>query len=99
MKLVSELKAGDYIAFGFSYNGGKANEIMVTGITGIHKGAFIVHFLYGHHSMSELIKQEDVLAIGNTNGETKIKGWSGKFDLINSEHPLILKNTKTELKK
>ncbi len=89
MKKVNELKSGDYIAFGFNYHGGNPEEIVVTNITSLHEGGFIVHFLYGHKSLSEFIKYADVLAIGNPEGKTKIRGWSGRFDLINSEHPLI----------
>ncbi len=92
MKKVTELKEGDYIAFGFNYNGGEPKEIVVTNITSLHEGGFIVHFLYGYKSLSEFIKYADVLAIGNADGKTRIKGWSGKFDLINTDHPLILED-------
>ncbi len=95
MKKVEELKEGDYIAFGFDYNGGEPKEIVVSNITSLHDGGFIVHFLYGHKSLSEFIKYDNVLAIGNAEGKTKIKGWSGYFDLINAEHPLIRENTES----
>ncbi len=95
MKKVAELKNGEYIAFGFDYNGGDPKEIMVADITSKHDGGFIAHFMYGYKSLSEFIKYEDILAIGNTEGKTKIKGWSGHFDLINSEHPLIVVNAES----
>lgn len=89
MKKVSELKAKDFIAFGFNYNGGKANEIIVSNITSKNKGELLVHFMYGHHSLSEYIKQKDVIAIGNPEGKTKFRGWSGMFDLVKPNHHLI----------
>ncbi len=89
MKKVSELKCGDSIAFGYNYNGGEPKEIVVSMITYLHEGGFIVHFLYGYKSLSEFIKYDDVLAIGNPDGKTKLKGWGGRYDLIKPENSLI----------
>jgi hypothetical protein len=90
MKKVSDLKEGDFIAFGFNYHGGEPTEIQVTNITKVYEDRVLVHFLYGHHSLGEFIKNEDIIAIGNPEGETKIKGWTGKFDLLNEEKFLSL---------
>lgn len=89
MKTVADLKSGDYIAFGFNFHGGTPNEIWVTNITTINDGNFVVHFMYGHHSLSEIIKPEGVLAIGNPDSKTKIKGWGGRFDIIQPDHFLM----------
>lgn len=95
MKKVSELQAGDYIAFGFNYNGGEPQEIMVSNITSKHGKQFLTHFLYGHHSLSEYIKSENILAIGNNeSGVSQLNGWGGKYDILQPEHPLIKKNLK-----
>jgi hypothetical protein len=86
---LENLKEGDYIAFGFSYNGGKHTDIVVDNITSVSKGRVLVHFLYGHHSLAEYIEKKDIIAIGNKGGESKIKGWGGKFDLLLPNHPLL----------
>ncbi len=85
MKTLDDLKEGDYIAFGFSYNGGKPNEIIVDNITSIVHGKLVVHFLYGYKSMCEVIKKEDVLAIGDEHGKGEIKWWHGKYHILNQE--------------
>ncbi len=88
---VRDLRQGDYIAFGFNYNGGKPDEVIVSNITCIEKnGSFLCHFLYGYHSLAEFVKPEDVLAIGDMeNGTHEIKGWSGKFILIQPNNELL----------
>lgn len=85
MKSIDELAKGDYIAFGFNYNGGQPNEIIVDNITEIYEKDVLVHFLYGHKSLSEFVKKENILAIGNPEGTGKIKGWTGKYDILNQE--------------
>ncbi|HPD81566.1 MAG TPA: hypothetical protein PK357_00515 [Candidatus Pacearchaeota archaeon] len=85
MKSVDKLAKGDYIAFGFNYNGGEPNEIIVDNITEIYEHKVLVHFLYGHHSLSEFIKKEDILAIGNSQGKGVIKGCTGTYDILESK--------------
>lgn len=89
MKNISDLKEGDHIAFGFNYNGGTPTEIIVDKISSIHKGEFLVHFLYGHHSLAEYIKPDNIIAIGNPNGTGKINGWGGKYDILQPGHFLL----------
>jgi hypothetical protein len=100
---VEALKAGDHIAFAWSYFGGgldtKEKEVQVSKITSVHNGEFLVHFLHGHHSCAEYVKKEQVLAIGNEKGTDGIKGWSGKFILIQPEHPAIIENLKDGIKR
>jgi len=85
MKSIDKLTKGDYIAFGFNYNGGEPNQIIVDNITEICNNEFLVHFLYGYKSLSEFVKKEDILAIGNTEGEGKISSWGGKYDILNQK--------------
>jgi len=89
MKTIENLKSGDYIAFGFNYNGGEPNEIMVSNITSVSEYGILVHFMYGHHSLAEYVKKENIIAIGNTEGKSKINGWNGNFDAVNPNHKLI----------
>ena len=93
MKKVEDLKIGDYIAFKFTYNG-TYDEIIVSKITSIHGKRFYCHFLYGHHSLSEDVIEENILAIGNLDGESGLSGWTGKYDLIQPEHELVKTNLK-----
>jgi hypothetical protein len=83
-----------HIAFGFNYNGGEHDEIIVSNITSIRKEngirTFLCHFLYGHHSLSEFIKEQDVLAIGHEDG-VKLRGWRGKFKIL-KETELLKQN-------
>ena len=94
MKTIENLKAGDFIAFGFDYHGGKATEIMVSNITEVSEHGILCHFLYGHHSLAEYVKKDEIIAIGNENGKRKISGWSGNFDVVNRTHSLIKKVSK-----
>jgi len=93
MKKVSDLKEGDFIAFGFDFHGGVPSEIQVTNITKVYEDKVLVHFLYGHHSLGEFIKKKDIIAIGNPEGETKIRGWGGKYDLMENNKELFLSLT------
>lgn len=76
---LESLEEGDWIAFPYAYFAGDTKHIMVTNITSCwhDKKQFLVHFLWGHHSCGEWINYDDVVAIGCTNGDTKIKGWDG----------------------
>lgn len=89
MKAVNNLKEGDYIAFGFNYNGGTPTKIIVSNITSIHKDKVLVHFLYGHHSLAEYIPLNEIIAIGNPEGKSTLEGWRGKYDVLLLDHPLL----------
>lgn len=72
--------------FGFNYNGGEPNEVIAEKPTLIHNERILFNFLYGHHSLSEFIKKEDILAVGdNNNGTVLVSGWNGKFKIINQQ--------------
>jgi hypothetical protein len=85
MKSVENLTKGDHMAFGFNYNGGEPNEIIVDNITEIYEKDVLIHFVYGYKSLSESVKKEDILAIGNSKGRGRIKGWTGSYDILNQE--------------
>lgn len=92
MKTVDELKEGDVIAFEWNTHDFRGNVVIVDGISISRDGSFLCHFLDGYKSEAEWVKQEDVLAIGNMNGKHRIKGWTGRFDIIKPDHPLMVKN-------
>lgn len=90
MKSIDNLTKGDYIAFGFNYNGGQPNEIIVDNITEVYKNKetveqVLVHFAYGYKSLAEFIKRDNILAIGNSQGKGVIKGWTGTYDILNQK--------------
>lgn len=91
-KTFETLSKGDYIAFRWTYNG-ERDEIIVDQITEVCSGLPLCHFLYGHHSMSQFVEKDDLLAIGNMDGDSKIRGWGGKYDIIQPNHPLIVENS------
>ena len=94
MKTLNDLQEGDYIAFGFNYNGGKHDEIIVSNISFMNDDSVLCHFLYGYKSLAEWIKKEDILAIGDMKGSEGIKGWSGKYNLLRGCSKLLIKNLK-----
>lgn len=90
MKKPIDLGPDDYIAFGYNYYGGEPDEIIVGQTCFKSDGYFTIHFAYGTQSLAETVKFEDVLAIGNlVDGQTKLRGWKGTFDVIKPENPLI----------
>lgn len=96
-KINHTIELTDHIAFGFNYNGGKHDTIIVSNITSISKFGILCHFMYGHHSLAEYIKPEEVLAVGdNENGTISIKGWGGKYRVLKSDSELLKENTKEE---
>lgn len=88
---MKKFKKGQFVAFGFNYNGGEHDEIIVDRITMVMDNQVLVHFLYGHKSLSEWIHNDDVIAIGNSKSSAQIKGWTGNFDILKPEHPLLKK--------
>ena len=90
--ILNNLKEGDFIAFGFDYNGGEPNEIIVSNITSLgNRNDVLVHFNYGHHSLGEWVKKENIIAVGNPKATNRIKGWGGYFDILQPEHKLLNK--------
>ena len=86
MRTFDSLKEGDYVAFGFNYDGGEPNEIIVDQITSVYEDKVLVHFLYGVKGLSEFVNKEKILAVGNEeSGEGRIKGWTGKYDILKQE--------------
>lgn len=79
--MIKDLKIGDYIAFEWSY-GVSGKEIIVDSITMVKPDEVLVHFLYGYKSESQWVKKKDIIAVGDPKGKCKIKGWSGKFNIV-----------------
>lgn len=80
------VKVADYIMFGFNYHGGEPKETIVDKVSSIHGNNALVHFLYGHHSLAEDVPMDKIVAIGdNENGTVQVKGWTGKYRVVNQE--------------
>lgn len=91
---ISDIDMDTHFAFQWTWNG-EEDEIIVAKPTMIYDDCVLVHFLHGHHSIGEHVRYEDILAIGDAeNGTHGIKGWSGRYRLIQPEHKLL----KTQLK-
>ena len=90
-KLLDEMKPGDFILFPFTWNGDAA-ELMGAKITSVHKGKFLVHFLYGHHSLGEWVDRGAVIAVGGANYVEKVNGWRGNYNLLQPSHKLLIDN-------
>lgn len=89
-KELYNLEAGDYIAFQWNY-GTLGKEIVVSNITLIDDEQVLAHFLIGYKSEAEWVNKKDIIAIGdNTFGTGKIKGWSGKFNILQPNHELLI---------
>lgn len=86
---LESLKEGDHIAFGFNYNGGEPEEIIVSQITSVHDDQYITHFSYGYKSLSETVSKDDILAIGDNTGIDKIRGWGGNYRIIHKDSHLL----------
>lgn len=96
-KILKGLKADEnYIAFGFDYNSRtNLTEVLVERISFVNEGSFTVHFMYGHHSLGETVKFADVLAVGSMEeGTHGIKGYRGKFILLQPDNELLKRNLK-----
>lgn len=77
---------GNTYLFGYNYNGGEPTDVIAEKPTSIDENKILFNFLYGHHSLSEYVPKEDIIAVGDiVNGTTSIMGWSGKFLILNQE--------------
>ncbi len=71
-----EFKKGDAVAFLWGYSD-DPQEIWVVKIEEVMEERVFLVILYGHHSCSEFIPFEDILAIGDMeNGDTRISNYS-----------------------
>lgn len=87
--LIDNLQVGDYIAFGFDYNGGYPKEIIVDKISFVHTDSVVVHFMYGTRAMSERVMKKDIIAIGAYDAKDTIPGWGGYYHILNPHHKLL----------
>lgn len=87
-----ELEPGTFIAFGYHPCDGTPVEIMVADITAKVDRGYVVHFMDGLRSDSRHVPFRSVLAIGDPNGNTKLKGWGGRFKLMQLNSKLLAAN-------
>ncbi|MEI6378786.1 MAG: hypothetical protein WCO55_03935 [Candidatus Falkowbacteria bacterium] len=72
--------------FGFNYNGGAPTDVIVETPSLINDTQILFHFLHGHHSLGEFINKSDIIAVGDDkNGTVGVKGWSGKYVILNEK--------------
>lgn|GEM_PF-1469788 len=71
----------NHYVFGFNYNGGTPNEVIVEKPTEINNDSILFHFLSDHRSISEYIRKEDIIAFGDEDGAFEIEGWSGRYTI------------------
>lgn len=87
--VLSKLKPGDYVAFEWAH-GIFGKTIIVDKITSVKNDEVLVHFMYGHSSEAEYIKKKDIIAIGDMSATEKIKGYGGKFNILQPDHELLI---------
>lgn len=87
---LTNLIEGDIILFGFNYNGGEPNFLLAEQISFVGTDYFIVHFMWGHHSLAETVYFEDVIGFHDVDGDTEIFG--NKFQILQPDHKLVLQN-------
>ncbi len=75
----------DFYLFGFNYNGGEPDEVIVAKPTAIYEDKILFHFLYNYKSLTEDVYKKDIIAVGDINGTVAIAGWTGKYKIINQE--------------
>lgn len=78
---------------------GSDYEVVVAKPTLVNDTEILFHFSIGWKSEGEFINKSDILGVGSEYGTTEIRGWSGKYRIINQ--PLFdqyVKEGKIELK-
>jgi len=60
--------------------------VIVEKPTSIDKNKILFHFSLGTSSESEYVKKSEILAVGdNVDGTIEVKGWSGKYRILNKK--------------
>jgi len=72
-----------YYMFGFNYNGGIPDEVIVEKPTSIDDDVILFHFLDGHRSVGEYVKKENIVAVGEYDGAFEVAGWNGRYSVLN----------------
>ncbi len=81
-----EFIMGNYYMFIFPYGVLNRPDVIVEMPTLIYEKELLFHFLYNYKSEGEFVKKEDILAVGDKdNGTVEIKGWGGKYTILNQE--------------
>ena len=52
-------------------------------------------FLYGYRSEFYSVKKKEILAVSDNNGTVRVKGWKGRYKILNEE--LFNKNIEEEI--
>ena len=90
----------NYYMFGFNYNGGTPDEVIVEKPTSIDDNTILFHFDYGHKSLSEYVKKENIVAVGDKDGAFEVAGWKGRYSVLNKQEFLkLIQSGALEIKK
>lgn len=90
LQLLSKLKEKDHVAFQWNY-GSFGKEIVVASITIAEEQKVLVHWMDGYKSEGKWIEKSEIIAIGDNSAKGKIKGYSGKFNILIPNHELLEK--------
>lgn len=77
------LSTENHYMFGFNYNGGTPDDVIVETPTYIDDDEFIFHFMLGVKSLVETVKRRKIVAVGSQTGDVSVRGWSGKYTILN----------------
>jgi len=72
--------------FGFNYNGGAPDEVIVKTPTSIDDDKILFHFLHGYKSVGEYVKKENIVAFGDEDGAFEVEGWTGRYTILNKKN-------------
>ncbi|RJQ29123.1 hypothetical protein C4565_02565 [Candidatus Parcubacteria bacterium] len=90
----------NYYMFGFNYNGGTPDEVIVEKPTSIDEEKILFHFLHGYKSVGEYINKEDIVAVGEEDGAFEVAGWTGRYTILNKQKFIdLIKSGALEIKK
>ena len=83
----AEIKLNDDVIFRIKpYYHGALSEYHDGTVTAIYDHGVMIHYLYGYKSESDIVKWEDLMIVGDVNGEYfKISGYSGNGRILNRE--------------
>lgn len=71
----------------FLFKDGHGKNLIVAKPTLIEENQVLFHFSIGWKSEGEWVLKTDILAVGDReNGTVEVKGWSGKYWILNNEN-------------
>jgi hypothetical protein len=77
------LSTENHYMFGFNYNGGTPDDVVVETPSYIDDDDLTFHFLIGYKSLVESVKRRKIVAVGSELGDVSVCGWSGKYTILN----------------